>query len=143
MMHIVKRQAYLIAGGVFFLTGLIGVVLPLLPTTPFMILAAGCFAKSSPRFHQALLNNRWIGQDLQRWESQRTMLRSTKKRATWVIVVMFSLSIAVLHDHLGLQLMLVAIAMILLFFLWRVAEQTAESPVENNPNRPDQNTKQN
>lgn len=127
MMHIVKRQIYLILGGVFFFTGLVGVVLPILPTTPFMILAAGCFAKSSPRFHQALLNNRWIGQDLQRWERDHTMLRITKIRATWVIVIMFSISIAVLMGKLWLQIMLVAIALILLFFLWRVPEQSSQS----------------
>ena len=124
MILFVKRQLFFILGVVFFVTGLVGVVLPMLPTTPFMILAAGCFAKSSPRFHQALLNNRWIGQDLQRWETQRTMLRATKKRATWVIVVMFSISIGVLYERIELQLLLVSIAAILLFFLWRVPEQS-------------------
>ncbi|WP_040726484.1 YbaN family protein [Thiomicrorhabdus sp. Kp2] len=122
MMHIVKRQMYLLFGIVFFITGLVGVLLPILPTTPFMILAAGCFAKSSPRFHQALLNNRWIGQDLQRWEREHTMLRITKIRATWVIVIMFSISIAVLMGKLWLQGMLIGLAVILLFFLWRVPE---------------------
>ena len=114
-------------GGVFFLTGLVGIILPILPTTPFMILAAGCFAKSSPRFHQALLNNRWIGEDLQRWEREHTMLRITKIRATWVIVIMFSISIAVLMGKLWLQVMLVGTALILLFFLWRVPESKNES----------------
>lgn len=127
MLHIVKRQMYLMLGGVFFLTGLVGIVLPILPTTPFMILAAGCFAKSSPRFHQALLNNRWIGQDLQRWEREHTMLRITKIRATWVIVIMFSISIVVLMGKAWLQAMLVGIALILLFFLWRVPESKNES----------------
>ncbi len=122
MIHIVKRQFYLILGVVFFLTGLIGVVLPILPTTPFMILAAACFAKSSPKFHQALLNNRFIGADLRRWEAEKTMLRITKIRATWVIVLMFSISIAVLMGKLWLQALLILIAVILLFFLWRVAE---------------------
>ncbi|MDX1351933.1 MAG: YbaN family protein [Thiomicrorhabdus sp.] len=124
MIHIVKRHTYFVLGCVFFLTGLVGVLLPVLPTTPFMILAAGCFAKSSPRFHQALLNNRWIGDDLQRWEREHTMLRKTKIRATWVIVVMFTISIAVLMGKLWLQLMLISIAIILLFFLWRVPEAT-------------------
>jgi len=127
MMHIVKRQMYLICGVIFFFTGLVGVILPLLPTTPFMILAAGCFAKSSPRFHQALLNNRWIGQDLQRWERDHTMLRITKIRATWVIVVMFTISIAILIGKPWLQLMLISIAAILLFFLWRVPESTEQT----------------
>lgn len=118
-----NRWFYLSLGGLFFSLGLIGVLLPLLPTTPFMILAAACFAKSSPRFHQALLNNRWIGADLRRWEHTKTMKRSTKKRATWVIVVTFSVSIALVSETLALQLMLMVIAMVLLFFLWRIAEQ--------------------
>lgn len=122
MTKILKRHFYFILGGLFFLTGLLGVVLPILPTTPFMILAAACFAKSSPRFHQALLNNRWIGEDLRRWENNRTMQRATKRRATWVIGVTFSLSIGLLLGSLGLQLMLLGIALLLLFFLWRVAE---------------------
>lgn len=133
MTKAIKRHLYLFCGGVFFLTGLIGVVLPLLPTTPFMILAAGCFAKSSPRFHQALLNNRWIGKDLQRWEKSHTMLRSTKKRATWIIVAMFSISIILLMDKPWLQGMLVGIAVVLLFFLWRV-------PENRESNRPDEKT---
>jgi hypothetical protein len=111
------------AGSIAFTLGFIGIFLPLLPTTPFMILAAGCFAKSSPRFHKALLNNRFIGDDLKRWESERTMLRVTKIRATWVIVVTFSISIAILYDRYLLQLMLILIAAILLFFLWRVPEK--------------------
>lgn len=126
-----RRQLLFILGGLFFVIGLIGIVLPILPTTPFMILAAGCFAKSSPRFHQALLNNRWIGADLQRWETQRTLLRSTKKRATWVILVMFSLSIALLYERLELQLALAITAIILLFFIWRVAEQSDADRVKS------------
>ncbi|GAB6071253.1 DUF454 family protein [Thiomicrorhabdus hydrogeniphila] len=126
MMHAVKRHTYFVLGVLSFITGLIGIVLPILPTTPFMILAAACFAKSSPRFHQALLNNRWIGQDLKRWEQEHTMLRITKVRATWVIVLMFSLSIAILIGRPWLQLMLICIAIILLFFMWRIAEAPVE-----------------
>jgi hypothetical protein len=134
MTKTLKRHFYFILGGLFFLTGLIGVVLPLLPTTPFMILSAACFAKSSPRFHQALLHNRWIGEDLRRWENSRTMQRATKVRATWVIGVTFALSISALWGNLGLQLMLLVIALLLLFFLWRVAEKNTSdvtSPSDN------------
>jgi uncharacterized membrane protein YbaN (DUF454 family) len=123
MTKTLKRHFYFLLGGVFFLTGLLGIVLPILPTTPFMILSAACFARSSPRFHQALLHNRWIGEDLQRWETNQTMQRVTKKRATWVIGITFSLSIGLLWGHVALQLMLLGIAALLLFFLWRVAEE--------------------
>ena len=119
-----SRWFFFSLGGLFFLLGLIGVLLPLLPTTPFMILAAACFARSSPRFHQALLNNRWFGQDLRRWEDTKTMHRSTKKRATIVIIITFAVSIAILWGRLELQIMLVCLASILLFFIWRIAEHT-------------------
>jgi hypothetical protein len=51
------------------------------------------------------------------------MQRVTKKRATWVIGITFSLSIGLLWGHVALQLMLLGIAAVLLFFLWRVAEE--------------------
>ncbi|GKT11990.1 MAG: hypothetical protein ISEC1_P0963 [Thiomicrorhabdus sp.] len=121
-----KRGFYFTIGAISFLLGLIGVLLPLLPTTPFMILAATCFAKSSPRFHQALLNNRWIGKDLRQWEESKTMKRSTKKRSTILIIITFSISIAILWQRIELQIMLVTIMSILLFFIWRIAEHTED-----------------
>ncbi len=123
MKQFIKKYFYLALGGIFFVIGSIGIILPLLPTTVFMILATSCFAKSSPRFHQALLNNRFFGADLRRWEKNRTMLRSAKKRATIVISLMFSISIILLIGKWEIQIMLAILAMVLLFFLWRVAEQ--------------------
>ncbi len=119
----IKRWFLFMAGAVFFSLGLVGVLLPLLPTTPFMILAAACFASSSPRFHQALLNNRWFGADLRRWESTRTMKRVTKKRATLLIILTFGFSIVLLWGDIALQGMLLGIATLLLFFLWRIPEE--------------------
>ncbi|MCF6298666.1 MAG: YbaN family protein [Thiomicrorhabdus sp.] len=119
----IKRWFLFMMGGLFFSLGLIGVLLPILPTTPFMILAAACFASSSPRFHQALLHNRWFGDDLRRWEATRTMKRQTKKRATVVIVLSFSISIAVLWGSVFLQALLLGIALVLLFLLWHIAEE--------------------
>lgn len=117
-----KRTLFLIFGGLFFLVGIIGIFLPILPTTPFMILSAACFAESSPRFHKMLLNNRWFGEDLQQWEANRTMKRVTKKRATWVIVLTFSASILILWGNYLLQVALLCTAALLLFFMWRIAE---------------------
>ncbi len=120
-----RRYALFFMGGFFFCLGLVGVLLPILPTTPFMILAAMCFASSSPKFHQALLNNRWFGDDLRRWEAHHTMKRRTKKRATVVIVLSFSISIIVLWGELFLQSMLLVMAALLLFFLWRISEESS------------------
>ncbi|MDG6779004.1 YbaN family protein [Thiomicrorhabdus sp. zzn3] len=122
MTQTLKRHLFLLFGVLFFITGLVGVVLPLLPTTPFMILSAACFANSSPRFHQMLLNNRWVGEDLRRWERERAMKRETKKRATWIIGVTFLVSIILIWPRWPLVILLLVIALILLAFLWRIKE---------------------
>lgn len=56
----------------------IGVVLPLLPTTPFVLLAAACFAKSSPRLHQWLMDSEVFGPMLADWDQKRCVTRKVK-----------------------------------------------------------------
>lgn len=123
----IKRSLYLLFGILFFLVGIIGIFFPILPTTPFMILSAACFAESSPRFHQMLLNNRWFGEDLRQWEENKTIKRLTKIRATWIILFTFSITILILWGNILWQLLLILTAIILLFFLWRISEES-ESP---------------
>jgi len=51
----------IIAGSFFLGLGILGIFLPLLPTTPFFLLATACYARSSERFYNWLLNNKWFG----------------------------------------------------------------------------------
>jgi len=52
----------LISAGTFFLgLAIVGIFIPILPTTPFLLLAAACYARSSKRFYDWLINNKWFG----------------------------------------------------------------------------------
>ena len=55
------RYLLIISGTIFLGFGIIGIFLPILPTTPFLLLAAACYARSSKRFYNWLMNNRWFG----------------------------------------------------------------------------------
>lgn len=72
----------------------VGAFLPVLPTTPFLILAAACFARSSPRFHAKLLENRVFGRYIAQWERSHTVPKDAKRKAIGLVVVSFALSIA-------------------------------------------------
>lgn len=71
----------------------IGVVLPLLPTTPFVILAAACFAKSSPRLHNWLFKSELFGPMLRDWERQKCVSPRVKKLAITMMLVVGGTSI--------------------------------------------------
>ena len=71
---------------IFFITvgwlsvglGVIGIVLPLLPTTPFILLAAFCFARSSEKFHNLLLQHKYFGPIIKTWNEGRGIPRKTR-----------------------------------------------------------------
>lgn len=74
--------------GVFFLViAFVGIALPLLPTTPLVLLAAGCFAKSSPRTYRWLVESDRFGPVLQQWEERRCVERRVKRLALSMIVL--------------------------------------------------------
>lgn len=118
----VKSGLMIALGWFFIVLAIIGALLPILPTTPFLILALALFSKSSPRFHKMLLNNKWFGPSLKQWEQSKTLSRKTKYKATTLIVVTFAISIVVLIGRIQLQFMLVAVALVLLLFIWRIDE---------------------
>lgn len=118
-----QKKLLIALGWFFILLGAIGVLLPILPTTPFLILALALFANSSPRFHQMLLNNRWFGGTLKQWDESKTISRRIKIRASLLLLVSFSISIALLQGRMGLQIMLMVIAIALLLFIWQLKEQ--------------------
>lgn len=98
----------------------IGVVLPVLPTTPFVLLAAACFARSSPRFHRRLLRSRAFGPMIQRWQADRCVSRETKTVAIGLIAVTFALSIGLAVSHPGARAGLAALGAVAVVIIVRL-----------------------
>lgn len=123
MAVIFHKPLLILLGWLFTLLGLIGAFLPILPTTPFLILALVLFSKSSPRFHQMLLRNKWFGPTLRQWDEHRILPRPVKIKATALIIITFALSIVLLSGSPLPQILLIALAIVLLIFIWRIKER--------------------
>lgn len=86
------RVLWLAVGAVSLALALIGVVLPLLPTTPFLLVAAYAFARSSPRLHAWLIAHPRFGSMISNWREQGAISRPVKIFAIIVMAATFALS---------------------------------------------------
>lgn len=109
-----KRHLYLAGGFTALALGSIGVILPLLPTVPFVILAAFCFARSSPRLEAWLLNHRVFGPHIRNWRDRRAIT----KRGKWSALVAFAISIVVALIFVKMPWNLIPVAAALIGGTW-------------------------
>lgn len=87
------RIFWLIGGCLALVAGVIGIILPLLPTVPFLLLAALCFAKSSERAHNWLMNHPKLGPPIKDWQNSGAIRLPAKRMATLCIGAAFFLSV--------------------------------------------------
>jgi uncharacterized membrane protein YbaN (DUF454 family) len=73
-----KRILLLCSGFLFVFLGLLGAVLPVMPSVPFFIIASVCFSKSSRKFHDMLMNNKLIGPHIKRYHENNGIELKTK-----------------------------------------------------------------
>lgn len=86
-----KRAAFLSLGYIFVTVGFAGAFLPVLPTVPFLILAAACFARSSPELEAWLLRHPHFGHLLVRWRERGAIPRKAKVFASGSMVLGYAL----------------------------------------------------
>ncbi|MBA3755366.1 MAG: YbaN family protein [Nitrosomonas sp.] len=113
------RAMYLGAGFLALFLGALGVVLPILPTTPFVLLAAACFARGSERFHQKLLANRIAGPIIREWRIYHSIPHRAKRWAYFLMALSFGSSILIVPE-VWQKIMLVGIGSTLAFYIWRI-----------------------
>jgi len=114
-----KRVLLILAGWLAVILGFLGIFLPVLPTTPFLLLAASCFAKSSERFHSWLLNSPLFGPIIRDWQEKRCIAPKVKCWSMVLVVVTFSISLTVV-PLVGVRLFLCMMLVICLVTISRI-----------------------
>ncbi len=88
-----KSFLYVVAGWICVGFAFIGAILPLLPTTPFLLLASWCFYRGSPRIHAWLHRSRWFGPTLDDWHEYRGIRRTVKYRTLGLVATVVIVSL--------------------------------------------------
>jgi uncharacterized membrane protein YbaN (DUF454 family) len=107
----------IVAGTISLALGAIGIVLPVLPTTPFLLLAAACYYRSSKRMHRWLLNNKWFGEYIRNYKEGKGLTLKTKITALAMLWVTIEVSAVFMLNRLlpeqlvlPMQLIMIAVA---------------------------------
>lgn len=103
------RWLFLILGWLFVGLGVLGAFLPLLPTTPFLLLAVACFTRSSPRLEAWLLNHPRFGQPLRDWREKGAIPRRAKLLAVSMMAASYALFVLSTSPPLWRAMLVLAI----------------------------------
>ncbi|WP_261833477.1 YbaN family protein [Vibrio ishigakensis] len=87
------KALWVTAGSVSLGLGLLGILLPLLPTTPFILLASACYMRGSTRLHNKMLSHPTVGPIIINWRASRSIEKGVKRKAYVFIVLSFTFSI--------------------------------------------------
>jgi uncharacterized membrane protein YbaN (DUF454 family) len=106
----IVRILWIILGTISLGLGMLGIVLPVLPTTPFLLLTAYCYAKGSKRMHLWLLNHKWFGKYIRNYMEGKGIPLKTKIIAIASMWVMISITSIFIIEFLWHRVLLFAIA---------------------------------
>ncbi len=118
---------WFIAGTICLFLGAIGIVLPILPTTPFLLASAACYYKSSPKMHKWLLNNKLFGNYIKNYQEGRGIPRKTKIIALTVLWVTIGISTIFFLDRilpsflvLPMQIIMIIVAVVVTVYMLKL-----------------------
>lgn len=114
------RLLFAALGTLFVGLGLLGAVLPILPTTPFMLLAAGCYVRASPRFYNWLLNTHAFGPLIREWRRYHSIPWKTKLTAIALMAATLSTSIVFFVKNPYGQVAMALFGVALAIWLYRI-----------------------
>ena len=125
------RWAWLTGGWLALGLGTVGIFLPVIPTTPFILVAAWCFSKGSERMHRWLLEHRRFGPMVRDWENHGVIRMRAKVLATAMMVPLVGYMVLFTDAPTWTKVVTVALALVGLGFIWskpsRPAAQVGET----------------
>ena len=104
------RGVYIVVGTIALVIGAIGLFLPVIPTTPLVILAAACYYRGSDRLHNWILSSRWFGETVKNYQEGRGLTRDTKVRAISMMWAMILISAWFFVSNLFVRVAIICVA---------------------------------
>lgn len=124
-----RRILYVTLGLTAVALGFLGVLLPVLPTTPFLLLAAWCFVRSSPRLHSWLMNHRIFGAYLYNYLTYRAIRRGTRNGLVFFLWLSLILSMIAV-PRTGVRVFLVGVGIGVTIHLFALRSVSAREQAE-------------
>jgi len=119
---------YCIGGWLCVGLAVVGAVLPLVPSTPFLLLASWCFYRGSPRIHAWLHRSKWVGPTLDDWQHYHGIRRSMKHRAFLMVIAVVGCSLLLNSLPWWLRYVVIGTVAVGLYMIWTVPTLPDDMP---------------
>lgn len=115
-----KKGLFIITGTICLGLGAIGIILPILPTTPFLLLSAACYLRGSERMYHWLLTNKWFGAYIKNYREGKGIPLSGKISALFLLWLTISYSAVFLLKIIAIRIILFTIAVVVTIHIVRL-----------------------
>ena len=120
ILYSLKKGIYLIVGTLSLAAGILGIFLPVLPTTPFILLSAWCFFRSSSKIYNWVISNERFGPTIENYQEGRGITKSTKIKAIGMMWLTITASVYLTIRNIYLIAFLYIIALSVTVYLYKL-----------------------
>jgi uncharacterized membrane protein YbaN (DUF454 family) len=113
----IKNALWVTFGTIFLGLGIIGIALPILPTTPFLLLTAWCYYNGSPRLHNWLINHKWFGEYIRNFQEKKGIPLKAKIISISMLWLTIGISMVFIINLLLLHIILAVIAVAVTLYI--------------------------
>ena len=110
MKDFIKKGILVVSGTFFIVLGVIGIFIPLLPTTPFLLLSAACYIRGSKKFYNWLIKNKWFGEYIKNYQAGKGVPLNVKIISLIILWITIIFSTIVIVSYFLIRIILIIIA---------------------------------